>query len=154
MSEEKLYAVCIRESFAYDWALGTVNGQPAGMTLRRFVDGEIGVFLKDSGVLVEVTFKEFVEDMKGGLSNSKYAAMLGWNYGKAAEMAEVERRIFILKSHPHFEARPYSYRSARDDDEYALQLVRDIYSIRGGRIHLEEFDPEKHVIGYKPKLDS
>jgi hypothetical protein len=67
-------------------------------------------------------------------------------------MMEVDRRLFLL-IHPCCEARPYSYRQCRDDDEYALQLVRDIYSMRGGRIHIEEFDPEKHVLGYKPKIE-
>jgi hypothetical protein len=154
MSEEKLYAVCIRESSAYNWGLGAVNGQPTGMTIRSFVDMEIGTWIKYPSVLIEVTLKEFVNDMKAGFSESKYAKMLGWNYGLAAEMVESEGKIFILMSQPHFEARPYSYDRARDDDDYALQLVRDIYSIRGGRIILEEFDREKHVIGYKPKLDS
>jgi hypothetical protein len=155
MSEEKLYAVCIRETFAYRWGLGTgSDGLPIGVTKRQFVDTEIGRWLKEPDVLVEVGFKDFVEDMKSGFSDSKYARMLGWNYGKAAEMVESERRIFILISHLQYEARPYSYRSARDDDDYALQLVQDIYLIRGGRIILEEFDPEKHVKGYQPKFDN
>jgi hypothetical protein len=152
MSEEKLYAFFVRESFAYTWAIGVANGLPVGMTIRSFVNGEIGPWLKDPSVLIEVTFKEFVNDMKVGFSESKYAKILGWNYGRAAEMVESEGRVFILMSQPHFEARPYSYSQARDDDEYALQFVRDIYATRGGRILLEEFDCEKHVIGYKPKI--
>lgn len=154
MSGEKLYAVCIRESFAYNWSLGTLNGQPSGMTLRRFVDGEIGMFLKDPDILIEVTFKDFVNDMKGGFSESMYVKMLGWNYAQAAKMVEAEGRIFVLQSHPQYEARPYSYRQARDDDEYALQFIQDIYATRGGLVHLEEFEPEKHVLGYKPKIDT
>jgi hypothetical protein len=154
MSEEKLYAVCVRQSAAHLWGLATKQGKPVGWTIREFVDMEIGRWLGVSNVLLDVTLKEFVNDMKAGFSESKYAKMLGWNYGQATQMIRSEGAIFILIFQPHFEARPYSYSQARDDDEYALQLVCDIYATRGGRIVLEEFDRNKHVLGYEPEEDS
>jgi hypothetical protein len=154
MSEEKLYAVCVRQSAAHLWGLATKQRQPVGWTIREFVNMEIGRWLGVPNVLLDVTLKEFVNDMKAGFSESKYAKMLGWNYSQATEMIRLEGSIFILISQPHFEARPYSYSKARDDDEYALQLVRDIYAIRGGQIVLEEFDHNKHVLGYEPEVDS
>ncbi|MDR2439443.1 MAG: hypothetical protein LBE12_08775 [Planctomycetaceae bacterium] len=154
MKDEKLYAVCVHESVVYDWGLVTFGGKPAAITKRRFVDIEVQRFRNDLGVLIEVGLKEFIADMKSGISESKFAKMLGWNYGQAAELVRAEGIVFIVSTGEQFESRPYSYSSARDDDEYALQLVRDLYSLSGGRFLLEEFDPVKHVLGYKPQIDT
>jgi hypothetical protein len=152
MKDDKFYAVCVHESVVYDWGLVTFEGKPAAITKRRFVDIEVQRF-KELGVLIEVSIKEYIADMRGGISESKFVKMLGWNYGQAAELVRAEGIVFIVSAGAQFEAHPYSYCSARDDDEYALQLVRDLYSLTGGQFILEEFDPDKHVLGYKPKIE-
>jgi hypothetical protein len=151
MRDETLYAVCVHESVVYDWGLVTLEGKPAGITKRRFVDVEVQRFRNDLGVLIEARLKDFIADMEGGISESEYAKMLGWNYGAAAELVRAEGIVFIALS--QYSARPYSYCSTRDDDDYALQLIHDLYSLSGGQFLLEEFDPEKHILGYKPKIE-
>jgi hypothetical protein len=163
MSDEKLYAFFFRPTFAYQFMLMTQDGQPVGLTVRQFVDYEV-VRWNKAGFLLEVEFNDFLDDAKESqeksrklgfnFSNfgSKYTKMLGWNYGEAARLLDEDRRIFVFVPYPGCEGRVYSYELARDDDEYALQLVRDIYGTRGGQIVMEEFDPDKHVKGCLPNL--
>jgi hypothetical protein len=152
MRDETLYAVCICESVVYNWGLATSEGKPTGITKRRFVDIEVQRFRNELGLLIEVRLKDFIADMEGGIFESKYAKMLGWNYGVAAELVRAEGVVFIALSGQNT-ARAYSYCSTRDDDDYALQLIHDLYSVTGGQFILEEFDPEKHILGYKPKIE-
>jgi hypothetical protein len=157
MSEEKLYAVCVRKTFYHAWslALNANTGEPLATTIVHLVDVEFGNWLRDQPeVFIKVTLKEFLEDLRKDVSNARYVKMLGWNYAEACRLVERDGAVFILTMHPVWEARPYSFARARDDNDYALQLLKDIYATRGGLIHLEEFDSEKHVKGYKPKLDS
>jgi hypothetical protein len=157
MSEKKLYAVCLRKAFCCDWSL-VVNantGEPLATTIAHLVDVDLGNWLeKQPEVFIKVTLNAFLADLKSDISNARFVKMLGWNYAEACRLVERDGAVFILTMHPRWEARPYSFAQARDDDEYALQLLRDIYATRGGLIHLEEFNPEIHVKGYKPKLET
>jgi hypothetical protein len=156
MSERKLYAVCLRKTFYHAWSLvvNAKTGEPLTTTIAHLVDVELGNWLeKQPEVFIKVTLKDFLADLKSDISNAKYVKMLGWNYAEACRLVERDGAVFILTMHPVWEARPYSFAQARDDDEYALQLLRDIYATRGGLIHLEEFDAEKHIKGYQPKIE-
>jgi hypothetical protein len=156
MSEtKKLYAICVRKDFIHNWTLAvdTETGQPIATTIGHLVDEDLGNWLKETEVLMKVTRKEFFDDLKQDPVNSKYVKMLGWNYAKACRLVEKDGAVFILVTHPAWEAHPYSFAQARDNNDYAFRLLRDVYSIRGGDIILEEFDPEKHVKGYKPDVE-
>ncbi|MDR2441864.1 MAG: hypothetical protein LBE12_21120 [Planctomycetaceae bacterium] len=156
MSEKKLYAVCLRKTFYHAWTLvvNASTGEPLATTIAHLVDVDLGNWLRDQPeVFIKVTLREFIEDLKNDISNARFVKMLGWNYAEACRLVERDGAVFILTMHPVWEAKPYSFAQARDDDDYALQLLRDIYATRGGLIHLEEFDSEKHVKGYKPTLD-
>jgi hypothetical protein len=157
MSDKKLYAVCLRKTFYHAWSL-VVNadtGEPLSTTIAHLVNADLGNWLRDQPeVFIKVSLKEFLDDLKQDISNARYVKMLGWNYTEACRLVERDGAVFILTMHPVWEAKPYSLVQAREDDEYALQLLRDIYATRGGLIHLEEFDPVKHVKGYKPSFDS
>jgi hypothetical protein len=154
MSEEKLYAVSVRETVACRWATVTSKtGKPLGLPKRRVVNLEIAAWLKEPGVLTEVTFDDIIEDMKKDFSQSKYVKMLGWNYAQACRFAERDGVVLVLTMCSDRDSRPYSYAQSRDDDDYAFQLVSDIYATRGGQIYLEEFDPERHIEGYRLQLD-
>jgi hypothetical protein len=155
MIDQTLYAVCIRKTAVHDWGMAVdSNGQPVAMTIGQLVGEKLGEWLKtEPEIFVKITLNEFRDDLKSDQANSKYVKMLGWNYAEAARLVERDGAIFVLTTHPVWEARPYSFSQTRDDDDYALKLLRDIYSIRGGNILLEEFDPQKHVKGYKPDVE-
>jgi hypothetical protein len=157
MSDDKHYVVCIRKTFYHAWSLvlDADTGEPLVATLAHHVDALIGHWLvKQSDAFIIVTMKDFLDDLKKDVSNSHYVKMLGWNYAEACRFVERDGAVYILTMHPVWQARPYSHAQVRDDEGYALQLLKDIYATRGGLIHFEEFDPEKHVKGYKPKFDS
>ena len=125
-------------------------------TLREFLDHEISVWFKASEdekaelrVLLKVSFDAFRADVDTNEMNSKFAALLGWNYSVAARLVEKEGSVFLLTAHPRFQSIPFSFRRVCDDDDYALLFVNEILSIRGGEIAFEEYDPAKHVAGYK-----
>ena len=81
--------------------------------------------------------------------NSQLAAMLGWNYSAAARLVESEGWVFVLTTHPRFQSIPFSFRRVCDNDDYALELVRQLWALRGGEIVFEEYNAEKHVAGYQ-----
>jgi len=120
--------------------------------LRAFLDHEISKWFKmgqEDEVLLKVSREQFVADVDTGGMNSKLAGMLGWAYPEAARLVESEGWVFILTCHPRFQSRPFSFCQVRDDDTYALALVECLWSLRGGEIVFEEYDPEKHVAGYQ-----
>jgi hypothetical protein len=150
MSEDKHYAFFVRRSVAYAWAIVSLEGVVTPLTLRDFIDIKIGTFIRE-GAILSVSFDEFLNDIRQGYQDSKYAQLLKWNYSLAAELIEKEGKVFLVVAHG--EARPYSSPSAGSDEEYALQLIRDVYSLSGGAVMWEEFDPMKHVKGYRPPLE-
>jgi hypothetical protein len=150
MSDKKHYAFFVRASLAYRWSIVSVDGVIRPLTLRDYVDISIGGWIK-AGALLMVPFKEFIEDIKEGYEKSKYTKMLGWNYVTASRLVENEGTVFLLPS--YFETRAYSFCQTRDDDQYALQLNRDIYGLRGGAVVWEEFDSSRHIVGSKPNVD-
>ena len=124
--------------------------------MRDFLDHEISRWFKasesektESAVLLKVSAEHFFADVDKSGINSVLASMLGWNYAEAARIVENEGWVFILTTHPKFESRPYSFVRVRDDDNYAAGFVEKILSVRGGEIAFEEYDPEKHVAGYR-----
>jgi hypothetical protein len=149
VKDEKLYAFFTRRSFSYKWLPCRFKGETYCATKRFFADALIFSFCKE-GYLFEASYKDFVEDMKDGISTSKYAKMLGWNYKKACDFLAKEGTVFILNPYADHPACPYSYNQTRDDDEYALNLVRDIFFVTGGDMWYEEYDPLRHVDGYNP----
>ena len=121
-------------------------------TLREFLDHDISMWFeagKEDKVLMKVSFDQFVADVDTSGMNSKYAGLLGWDYSSAARLVESEGWVFILTIHPRFQSRAFSYRQVCEDDDYALELVRQLWALRGGEIAFEEHDPGKHVAGYK-----
>jgi hypothetical protein len=115
-------------------------------SLREFLNHEIIRWI-DPSVFMKFTLEQFVNDVSDEPVNAKLAAMLGWNYAEAARLVEKEQAVFVLMVHPRFQAIPYSFRRVKEDDEYALALVKKIWSLRGGDIVFEQYDPERHVPG-------
>jgi hypothetical protein len=121
-------------------------------SLREFLDHDISKWYsagQEDKVLLKVSFDQFVADVNNGGMNSFFAGMLGWNYPDAARLVESEGWVFILTCHPRFESLPFSYRRVCEEDYYALELVERLWSLRGGQIVFEEYDPAKHVSGYQ-----
>jgi hypothetical protein len=121
-------------------------------SLREFLDYSISRWLKsgeEDKVLLKVSLEQFKCDVATSGMNSKLRELLGWNYPSAARLAESDGMVFILVYHPRYEARAYSFVRVRDDDIYALELLRDLWSLVGGEIAFEEYDPAKHVAGYQ-----
>jgi hypothetical protein len=147
MNEEKVYAFFVRETVAHWWSIVTVDGNVKPMTLREYVDISIGGWIKD-GFLLYVSFKEFIEDIKQGYAESKYARILGKNYVIASRLIEQEGKVFLLPS--YHEGQVYSLHQVRDDVEYALQLDRDVYGLSGGEVLFEDFDFSRHRPGCRP----
>jgi hypothetical protein len=120
--------------------------------LRAFLDHDISKWYtagQEDKVLLKVSFDQFVADVDTGGMNSVLAGMLGWNYSLAARMVESEGWVFILTCHPHFQSVPFSFARVCNDDQYALLFVERLWSLRGGQIVFEEYDPAKHVAGYQ-----
>jgi len=127
------------------------NGKVVVRTLRQFLDHEISQWFRagesekvESRPILKVTLEDFAADMHANGMNAKLVSMLGWNYSEAARMAESEGTIFLLTVHPRFQSLPYSFRRVCSDDDYALQFVHDLLSLRGGQIAFEEYDTAKH----------
>jgi hypothetical protein len=121
-------------------------------TLREFLDHDISKWYnagQEDKVLLRVSIDEFMEDVDTNGMNSKYAGMLGWNYSEAVRLVESEGWVFILSTFPRFQSIPFSYRRVCEDDDYALDFLRQIWGLRGGEIVFEEYDTEKHVAGYQ-----
>jgi hypothetical protein len=116
-------------------------------TLREFLDHELLRWLDDPAVFRKIVRDNFIADVSRDTTNAKYASMLGWNYAKASRYIEEEGAVYVLTVHPRFESRAFSFRRARDDDDYALNVVRAIWSVRGGEIVFQVYDPEKHFPG-------
>jgi hypothetical protein len=126
--------------------------------LRAFLDHDISKWCKageEDKVLLKVSWEQFVADVDTRCMNSTLLGMLGWNYPAAARIVESEGVVFILTCHHCFQSIPFSFRQVCDDDDYALRFVETLWSLCGGEIAFEEYDPEKHVAGYqypvKPK---
>jgi len=120
-------------------------------TLRRFLDHQINEWYKagekeqpENRPLLKVSLDDFAADIHANGMNAKLVSILGWNYPQAIRMAESEGTIFLLTIHPRFQSIPFSFRQTCDDTDYALHLVEQLLSLRGGRIAFEEHDPEKH----------
>jgi len=120
-------------------------------TLRQFLDHQISEWYKagekeqpENRPLLKVSLDDFAADIHANGMNAKLVSLLGWNYPQAIRMAESEGTIFLLTIHPRFQSIPFSFRQTCDDTDYALHLVEQLLSLRGGRIAFEEHDPEKH----------
>jgi hypothetical protein len=104
---------------------------------------------EEDKVLMKVSFEQFVADVDTAGMNSQLAGLLGWDYSTAARLVESEGWVFILTTHPRFQSKPFSFRQVSENDDYALELVRQLWALRGGEIAFEEYDPAKHVEGYQ-----
>ena len=121
-------------------------------TLREFLDHDMNKWFKageEDKVLMKVSFEQFVADVDTAGMNSQLAGLLGWDYSTAARLVESEGWVFILTTHPRFQSKPFSFRQVSENDDYALELVRQLWALRGGEIAFEEYDPAKHVEGYQ-----
>jgi len=120
--------------------------------LRAFLDHDISQWFRagqEDKVLLKISLEQFVADVDTNGMNSALAGMLGWNYLEAARLVESEGWVFVLTCHPRFQSLPFSYRRVCDDDVYAQEFVERLWSLRGGQIVFEEYDPDKHVAGYQ-----
>jgi hypothetical protein len=125
-------------------------------TIREFLDCELAVWFSagkksgvDTAVVSKNTLEQFVRDVQELGMNSRFAGMLGWHYGEAARFVEREGSVLLLTVHPRFFSLPFSFNRVRDDDDYARAFVEKMLSVRGGEIAFEEYDPAKHVAGYR-----
>jgi hypothetical protein len=115
-------------------------------TMREFLDNEL-LRWNNPAVFLKITLQELVKDVEKDSINSFYATMLGWNYPVAARLAEEEGVVFVLIIHPHFEGRVFSVRRVHEEDDYALHLVEQIWSLRGGGIVFQKYDSTIHFDG-------
>lgn len=115
-------------------------------TLREFLDNELARW-RDPAVFMKITLQELTRDVDKEPVNTFYASMLGWNYPVAARLAEEEGAVFILLIHPRFAGEVFSVRRVKEDDDYALHLVKQIWSLRGGGIVFQKYDPVIHFDG-------
>ena len=155
--EPTQYVCFIKRRTGHRFVPYTEPGNPAIVvvkTLRQFLDHEIDRWFmagKDEKVesrpVLRVSLDEFSADVNMNGMNSKLVSMLGWNYSRAARLAELEGCVLLLTVHPRFQSVPFSFRQVCDDDSYALYFVEQILSLRGGEIGFEEYDPVKHVAG-------
>jgi hypothetical protein len=125
-------------------------------TLREFLDHEISRWYRagesekiESRLILRVSLDDFKMDLDLTGMNSKLAEKLGWNYAAAARFVESEGMVVLLTAHPRFPSIPFSFRRVCEEDEYALHFVKQILSVRGGEILFEEYDPDKHIPGYR-----
>ena len=86
-------------------------------TLRRFLDHEIDRWFmagKEEKVenrpVLKISLDEFSADININGINSKLVSMLGWNYPRAARLAESEGHVLLLSVHPRFQSIPFSFR--------------------------------------------
>lgn len=122
------------------------TGEIVVRTLREFLDSELSRWF-DPTVFSRIDRDQFIADVNENGVNSKFAAMLGWNYSAAARLVEEEGAVYIVIVHPRFEAKPFSFRRVREEDDYARELAEVIWSIRGGEIVFQEYDPVVHFPG-------
>jgi len=161
---QKQYVCFVKSCAGVEFVPYMMEDKPDTMvvkSLREFLDREIDVWLKassgvsvDTAVISVILLEQFAKDVRELGMNSKLASMLGWNYARAARIVENEGVMFIMTTHPRFESRPFSFIRVRDDDYYALHFVEQFLSVRGGEIAFEEYDPEKHVAGYRYKREA
>ncbi|MDR3232854.1 MAG: hypothetical protein LBT46_04180 [Planctomycetaceae bacterium] len=152
MSAEPLYAVCVRKLASTGWCLLVKDGQPLPVTIRQFVESERAGWLRGGEILVQITHKQLCASLHENPDNDKYVKMLGWNYSAAVRIAEQDGAVLLFTTHPWHPARPYSPNRFNCDDDYALEVIRDIYASRGGLVVVEEFDAAKHIRGYVPQF--
>jgi hypothetical protein len=156
---QKQYVCFIKSRAGSRFKPYTAPGDPSMIivkTKREFLDHEISRWFKaseseklESAAVLKVSFEQFVADVDTRGVNARLASMLGWNYAEASRIVESEGCVLLLTAHPRFESKPYSLCSVRDDDDYAMEFIETLLSIRGGQIAFEEYDPEKHVVGYQ-----
>jgi hypothetical protein len=151
----KQYVCFIKRRSGSKFVPYTMSDDPSAMVvkpLRAFLDHDISKWYKsgqEDNVLLKISFDQFVADVDTGGMNSRLAGMLGWNYPAAARLVESEGWVFVLTCHPRFQSIPFSYGLVCNDDAYALKFVERLWSLRGGEIVFEEYDPAKHVAGYQ-----
>ena len=155
----KQYVCFIKRRTGHRFVPYTIPGQSdtvAVKTLREFLDHEISIWFKASEeekaelrIIQKASLEQFAADADTNGINSKFAAMLGWNYPQAARLVESEGVVFLLTIHSRFQSIPFSFRQVCDNDDYALHFVEQILSVRGGEIAFEEYDPVKHIAGCK-----
>ena len=151
MSEERKYIFACRKSFAdfISCFRSKSTKEPSILTLREFVDIKLFDCLKEPAFFQKVKIKEFFEDCRDNYLEPKYLKMLGWQYPEACRLIERDTAIFIMTIHPRFESRLYDFGRARDDDEYCYKIICDCYTLRGGLVVREEYDPIKHTPDYQ-----
>lgn len=142
--KDQLYVFSIRKTVVNGWGRVVHDGKPAPLTMRSFVDHEIGRMIDLPAHFERVKAIELLDDYRED-GRSRYIRLLGWDYSKACILAERDGAIFLMHSDPRLQSRIYEYATARDDDEYAFRMVQDFYGLSGGNICYEIFDPEKHV---------
>lgn len=152
VNETKQYICFIKRRVGAKFIPYTLQetGEVVVKSLREFLDHELARWL-DPAVFCKVTLLEFVKDIEVDPVNSQLAARFGWNYAEAVRLVESEQAVYMLMVHPRFQAIPYSFRRVKEDDDYALSLVKKIWSLRGGDIVFDVYDPEIHGPGSLPK---